>query len=51
MDDVVLTRNAMQGSSTNDDHSRSSQIRSHDVNKEGISSIRPVDRSMTSGIS
>ena len=50
MEDMVLTRNAMQGSSTNDDHSRSSQIRSHDVNIEGISSIRPVDRSITSGI-
>ena len=39
-DDVVLT-SVPRGSSTNDDVSRSSQIRSHDVNIEGISSIHP----------
>ena len=49
-DGVVLIRNVLRGSSTNDDLSRSSQIRSHDINIEGISSIRPVDRSITSGI-
>ena len=49
-DDVVLPRNVLRGSSTNDDHSRSSQRRSHDLNIEGISSISPVDRSITSGI-
>ena len=49
-DDVVLMRNIPQGSSTNDDLSRSSQIRSLDINIEGISSICPVDRSITSGI-
>ena len=38
-DDVVLMRNVPRGSSTNDDLSRSSQIRSHDINIEGISSI------------
>ena len=46
-DDVVLT-NVSQGSSTNVELSRSSQVRSHDI--EGISSICPVDRSITSGI-
>ena len=50
-DDVVLTRIVPHGSSTNDDLSRSSsQRRSHDVNIEGISSICPVDSSITSGI-
>ena len=49
-DDVVLTRNVPRGSSTNDDLSRSSQRRSHDINIGGISSICPVDRSITSGI-
>ena len=49
-DDVVFTRNVPRGSSTNDDVSRSSQRRSHDVNIEGISSIRPVNSSITSGI-
>ena len=49
-DDVVLMRNVPRESSTNDDLSRSSQRRSHDLNIEGISSIRPVDRSITSGI-
>ena len=46
-DDMVLI-NAPRGSSTNDNISRSSQVRSHDI--EGISSICPVDRSITSGI-
>ena len=50
VNDVVLIRNVPRGSSTNDDLSRSSQIRSHDINIEGISSICPVDRSITSGI-
>ena len=49
-DDVALNRNAPQESSTNDDLSRSSQRRSHDINIEGISSIRPMDRSITSGV-
>ena len=50
-DDVVLMRIVPCGSSTNDDLSRSSsQRRSHDVNIEGISSICPVDSSITSGI-
>ena len=49
-DDVVLTRNVPCGSSTNDDLSRSSPRRSHDINIEGISSIHPVDSSITSGI-
>ena len=48
-DDVVLT-NAPRRSSTNDELSRSSQLRSHDVNIEGISSICPVDSSIMSGI-
>ena len=38
-DDVVLMRNVPRGSSTNDDLSRSSQIRSHDIDIGGISSI------------
>ena len=46
----MLTRIVLHGSSTNDDLSRSSQRRSHDVNIEGISSICPVDSSITSGI-
>ena len=49
-DDVVLDRNVPRESSTSDDLSRSSQRRSHDINIEGISSICPVDRSITSGI-
>ena len=49
LDDVVLTRNVPCGSSTNDDLSRSSQRRS-DINIDGISSICPVDSSITSGI-
>ena len=49
-DDVVLMRNVPQGSSTNDDLSRSSQIRSHDIDIGGISSICPVDRSIVSGV-
>ena len=49
-DNAVLTRIVPCESSTNDDLSRSSQRRSHDVNIEGISSIRPVDSSSTSGI-
>ena len=43
-------RIVLRGSSTNDDLSRSSQRRSHDVHIEGISSICPVDSSITSGI-
>ena len=50
VDDVVLTRIVLHGSSTNDDHFRSSQRRAHDVNIEGISSICPVDCSITGGI-
>ena len=49
-DDVVLIRNVPRGSSTNDDLSRISQIRSHDINIGGISSICPVDRSIESGV-
>ena len=49
-DDVVLTRIAPRESSTNDDLSRSSQRRSHDINIEGIFSICPVDRNITSGV-
>ena len=49
-DDVVLMRNVPQGSSTNDDLFRSSQIRSHDIDIGGISSICPVDRSIVSGV-
>ena len=48
--DDVMTRNAPQRLSTNEVVSGSSQIRSHDINIEGISSICPVDRSITSGI-
>ena len=51
VNDVVLTRIEPHGSSINDDLSRSSQgRRSHDVNIEGISSICPVDGSITSGV-
>ena len=46
-DDVVLT-NVLRGTRTNVELSRSSQVRSHDI--EGISSIRPVDRSITNGV-
>ena len=49
-DDVVLTRIVPHESSTNDDIARSSQIRSHDIDIGGISSICPVDSSITSGI-
>ena len=48
--DDVVTRNAPQRLSTNEVLSGSSQRRSHDINIEGISSICPVDRSITSGI-
>ena len=37
-----------QGSSTNDDHPRCSQLRSHSI--EGMSSIHPVESGITSGI-
>ena len=46
IEDVMTS--APQGSSTNDDHPRCSQFRSHTI--EGMSSIRPVDSSITSGI-
>ena len=46
MDDVMTS--APQGSSTNDDRPRCSQLRSHTI--EGMSSIRPVDSHITSGI-
>ena len=45
-EDVMTS--APQGSSTNDDHPRCSQLRSHTI--EGMSSIRPVDSSITNGI-
>ena len=45
-EDVMTS--APQGSSTNDDHPRCSQLRSHTI--EGMSSICPVDSSITSGI-
>ena len=48
--DDMVNRNAPHGSSTNDDLSRSSQGRSHDMNIEGISSICPVSSSIRSGI-
>ena len=46
IDDVVTS--APQGSSTNDDHPRCFQLGSHTI--EGMSSIRPVDSHITSGI-
>ena len=46
-DDVVLI-DALQGVSVDNSATRSSQVRTHDI--EGISSIRPVDRSITGGI-
>ena len=46
IDDVVTS--APQGSSTNDDHPRHSQLGSHPI--EGMSSIQPVDCHITSGI-
>ena len=46
IDDVVTS--VPRGSSTNDDCPRSSQLRSHTI--EGMSSIRPVDSHITSGI-
>ena len=50
-EDVVLPRIVPHESSTNDDLPRSSsQRRFHDVNIEGISSIRPVDSIRQSGI-
>ena len=49
-DDVVLTRIVPCESNTNDDISRSSQIRSHDIDIGGISSIHPVDRGIESGV-
>ena len=45
-EDVMTS--APQGSSTNDDCPRHSQLRSHTI--EGMSSIHPVDSSITSGI-
>ena len=45
-EDVMTS--APQGSSTNDDHPRHSQLRSHTI--EGMSSICPVDSNITSGI-
>ena len=45
-EDVMTS--APQGSSTNDDRPRCSQLRSHTI--EGMSSIHPVDSSITSGI-
>ena len=45
-EDVMTS--APQRSSTNDDHPRCSQLRSHTI--EGMSSICPVDSSITSGI-
>ena len=45
-EDVMTS--APQGSSTNDDHPRHSQLRFHTI--EGMSSIRPVDSSISSGI-
>ena len=45
-EDVMTS--APQGSSTNDDRPRHSHLRSHTI--EGISSICPVDSSLTSGI-
>ena len=44
-EDVMTS--APQGSSTNDDRPRCSQLRSHTI--EGMSSICPVDSSITSG--
>ena len=46
IDDVMTS--APQGSSTNDDRPRCSQLRSHTI--EGMSSICPVDSHITSGI-
>ena len=45
-EDVMTS--APQGSSTNDDHPRCSQLRSHTI--EGMSSIHPVDSTITSEI-
>ena len=45
-EDVMTS--APQGSSTNDDHPRCSQLRSHTI--EGMSSICPVDSSIIGGI-
>ena len=49
-DDVVVPRIVPCKSSTNDDIARSSQRQSHDIDIAGISSIRPVSSSITSGI-
>ena len=49
-DDVLLIRNVPRESSTHDDHSRDSQIQSYDINVEGISSICPVDRSISGSV-
>ena len=46
IDDVLTS--APQGSSTNDDRPRCSQLGLHTI--EGMSSIRPVDSHITSGI-
>ena len=48
-DDVLLSGDVPRGSGTNDDLFRDSHIRSHDINVEGISSICPMDRSISSG--
>ena len=45
-EDVITS--VLRGSSTNDDHPRSSQVISHTL--EGISSIHSIERSITSGI-
>ena len=47
---MALTRIAPRESSAHDDLFRDSQIRTQDVNIEGISSICPVDRSVPGGI-
>ena len=49
-DDVLLIRNVPRESSTHDDLSRDSQIRTQDINIGGISSIHPVDRSIPSSV-
>ena len=46
--DVLLSRDVPQESSTRDDLSRDSQIRTQDINIRRISSICPVDRSFPS---
>ena len=49
-DDVLLIRNVPRELSTHDDLSRDSQIRTRDINIGGISSICPVDRSISSSV-